>query len=216
MKMFCLTPALVAASMLALSSGASAAYNITQQSAAAPTYSNLLTFDEPGTPTGLVSSTYWQSTYGLTITDGVNGPNTDIDDFTGIFPSLGTGNSNLGFFGIYIAFDSEVTSMSFQAWDPSGSPDPFGDGLTIVLLDQNDNALDGNSFTGAWGGIGDTWFNITTSGGSTFRKAVIFNNSFDPETYIDNLSWSTAAAPAPGALSLLGLAGLVSKRRRRV
>jgi len=200
------------ACLLACATTASAAITITQQSAAAPTYSNALTFDEPGTPTGLVGHDYWQSSHGFTVTDGVNPNATVVNDFTGSQPWIGTGNSMEGNFGIFMTFDNDVSAMSFQAWDPSGEPDFFGNGLTVVVTDAADNTLAFEQFTGAWGGVGDTWINITTTDGDSFAKASIFNNSFAPLTYIDNFSFNNV--PTPGALALLGLAGVTSRRRR--
>jgi len=69
------------------------------------------------------------------------------------------------------------------------------------------------SFTGAWGGVGNSWYNITTTGGSTISHVAIYNNGFDQFDYVDNISWTTT--PTPGAMSLLGLAGLTGLRRRR-
>ncbi len=200
-------------SALAVAAPATAAISITQSAAPAPTYQTLLTFDEPGTPSGgLVPSNYWKPGYGLTITDGVNGNNTVIDNLTGTFPWLGTGNVDVGTFGVYLAWNQDVAALSFQAWDPSGPPSPFGNGLTVLLLDASDNILEGNTYTGAWGGVGNTWFDVTTSGGDSFRKAIIFNNSFDPTSFVDNVSWNLV--PGPGALCVLGL-GLVGLGRRR-
>lgn len=192
-----------------------AAFTITQQAAAAPTYSIALNFDEPATPTGLVPSNYWSSSHGITIIDGVNGPNTIINDVSGTYPWINSGNANVGNFGVNMTFDSPIASMSFQAWDPSGPPSFFGNGLTIILMDINENVLDFQQFTGAWGGIGDTWIDITTSGGDSFEKVIAFNNSFDPLTIVDNLSWTKAPVPAPGAFALLGAAGMIIRRRRR-
>jgi hypothetical protein len=85
--------------------------------------------------------------------------------------------------------------------------------LFVVVLDDADNIIDGMGLTGAWGGIGNTWYNITTTGGSTFKNVVIYNNGFDQFSYVDNLSWNVV--PGPGSLALLGFAGLVGSRRRR-
>ncbi len=199
---------------IAVSPASHAAYTITQQAAPAPTYNNLLTFDEPGSPTGVVPSNNWLSSHGVTITDGVNGPNAAVADFSGSMPWLNTGNMLEGTFGNFLTFESPTSAMSFQAWDPSGVPDFFGAGLTIVLTDAADNILAFEQFTGAWGGIGDTWFDITTTGGDTFEKVTIFNNSFSPQTYVDNISY-VKSVPAPGALALLGFAGVAARRRRR-
>ncbi len=201
-----------AGSLLAITAGANAAITISQTAAAAPTYGTTLNFDEPGTPTGLVPQNYWQSSHGITIHDGVNGPNTVVDDFTDVYPWVGTGNSNLGTFGVYLHFDQDVTSLSFQAWDPSGAPSPFGGGMVVAVVDENYNMIEGASFTGAWGGVGKTWINLTTTGASVIRHVVIFNNSFDPYTWVDNLSWNTV--PGPGGLAMFGLALLGRGRRR--
>jgi len=190
-----------------------AGVTITQQNGPAPTYDTLLTFDEPGTPTGLVASNYWQGSHGLTsLTDGVNGAAV-VGDVSGANPWINSGNATEGFFGIYLTFDEEVTAMSFQCWDPSGAPDFFGNGLTIWLTDINDNVVDALQFTGAWGGLGDSWFNITTDSGTTFQKVILTNNSFNPVTYADNISWTTV--PAPGSFALIAVAGLIGRKRRR-
>jgi MYXO-CTERM domain-containing protein len=203
--------ALGALAMVTMS--ASAAITITQQNAPAPTYDTLLTFDEPATPTGLVASNYWQGTHGLTsLTDGVNGAAV-VGDYSGTHPWINSGNATEGFFGVFMTFDQEVTAMNFQAWDPSGPPDFFGNGLTIILVDIDDNIIDAAQFTGAWGGIGDTWIDIVATDGDTFQKIVITNNSFNPVTYVDNVSWTSV--PAPGSLALVAVAGLVGRRRRR-
>jgi hypothetical protein len=67
--------------------------------------------------------------------------------------------------------------------------------------------------TPAWGGIGDTWFDITADGGDVFDEVRILGWGFSPTTYADNLSWDVV--PGPGSLALLAVAGLVSRRRRR-
>lgn len=204
---------LVLSAVLGVAGSASASFVITQQAAPAPTYSNLITFDEPGTPTGVVPNSTW-SDLGITITDGVNPNAVVVGDVSGTFPWINTGNVAEGAFGIQLAWDSAVTELSFQAWDPSGPPTPFGGGVFVVLFDENDNELQSGAFTGAWGGLGSTWFNITTSGASSFRRAVIFNNSFGNSTsWVDNISWN--AVPTPGALALLAIGALGAGRRRR-
>jgi MYXO-CTERM domain-containing protein len=208
------TSVLVALGALLTTAGSlNAGVTITQQNAPAPTYDTLLTFDEGGTPTGVVASNFWQGSHGVTITDGVNGPATVIGDFSGASPWINSGNAAEGNFGVYLTFDQKVTALSFQAWDPSGAPDFFGNGLTIWLTDINDNVVDVQQYTGAWGGIGDSWFNITTDSGTTFQKVTITNNSFFPVSYVDNVSWTNV--PAPGSFALIAAAGLVGRRRRR-
>jgi hypothetical protein len=132
---------------------------------------------------------------------------------SGFYPWINTGNVAEANFGLKLKFDSDITALSFQAWDSNGAPGPTGGGLFVVVLDDADNIIDGMGFTGAWGGIGNTWYNITTTGGSTFKNVVIYNNGFDQFSYVDNLSWNVV--PGPGSLALLGFAGLVGSRRRR-
>jgi hypothetical protein len=215
MKANCsLVAGLAIAASLCIATSAPAAYTITQSGPAAPSYSKLITFDEPGTPTGVVAKDWWANNLGLgvTIEDAVNANAVAISDPADAW--LGSGNVAGGIFGIYqIVFTGNASSMSFQAWDSSGSPNPFGAGLRIVLLDANNNQLANQAFTGAWGGVGNTWFNVTTTNGDSFNKIAIFNNtSFNP-TYIDNVSWNSV--PSPGALALFSLAGLVRRGRRR-
>lgn len=205
-------PVAALTAVLLASVPASAAVTITQQSGPAPAYDTLLTFDEPGTPTGLVAADYWQASHGVTVTDGVNGA-APIADFSATSPWLSTGNMIEGVFGVFMTFDQEVNAMSFQAWDTSGAPNPFGNGLVIILSDINDNVIASQQFTGAWGGVGDTWFDITTTAGETFQKIVVTNFSFFPVSYMDNISWTTV--PAPGCAALIGFAAMIGRRRHR-
>ncbi|MFO0828215.1 MAG: hypothetical protein U0572_08695 [Phycisphaerales bacterium] len=196
---------------LTCATGASAGYVFSQTTAAAPTYSTVLNFDEPGTPTGLVPPNTWVPNYGVSINGGCDFP--FVGDLHAVYGSwAGTGNAIEQVWGLFYNFTAPVTEMSFQAWDPSGPPSPFGGGLVIALL-KNGVDVGGASFTPAWGGVGKTWYNITTSSGSTFDEIRVFGNGFVPDTIMDNLSWNTV--PAPGAIALLGLGGLVGRGRRR-
>lgn len=202
---------LFTAGLLAAPMGAMAAIDITQGSSA-PTYSMTLDFDEPGGPTGIVSTDAWQSIGISELQAGDSVP--IVDDFTP--PWLGDGNSFFGNFGVFLTFDSDVSAFSLQAWDPSGSPSPFGGGMGIFVLDDGVEVA-AMAFTPAWGGSGDEWFDIVASGGMVFDEVRILGFGFGPTTYVDNLSWNVTPVPVPGALILLasGLAGLgLSKRRK--
>jgi hypothetical protein len=102
--------------------------------------------------------------------------------------------------------------MSFQAWDDSGPPTPFGGGLAVALF--NDGQKVGfQFFTPAFGGVGKTWFNITTSGASVFDEVRVLGfASIGSNTIMDNLSWN--AVPTPGGIAVL-LMGLAGRSRRR-
>ncbi len=203
---------LVVGAAFAAAGSATAGYSITQQAAPAPTYSTVLNFDEPGAPTGFVPSNYWAGLGLASLTDGAN-PGVPIGNVSGSYPWVNTGNVASGFnFGLFFTWDSDVTAASFQMWT-SAQSGPFG-AMGVTLLDANDNIVDAYGLSGPiWGGVGNSWFNVTTSGGSAFRKLVITYGGFGfPELFVDNVSWN--AVPAPGAMALLGLAAFGGRRRR--
>jgi len=201
---------LVAAGLFA--NAASAAVTTNQQAGPAPTYGTTLNFDEVGGPVGNdLPSSSWA---GLGITSFISGAgaNAVANHNTVDTPWLPNNNSYWGPFGVFINFDSDLSAISFQAWDMSGPPSPFGGGMGVVLL--NDGVeLAFDIFNPAWGGIGNSWFNVTTSDGSTFDEIRVLGFGFAPNTYIDNISWNVV--PGPGSLAMLGLAGLIGSRRRR-
>jgi MYXO-CTERM domain-containing protein len=213
------TLATIAAAAALMTVGhASAGYTITQ-GASAPTYGTTLNFDEPGGPTGAVSTDAWLSLGITELQAGDGAPQVDNFDptFGGSGGWLGGGtNSFYGNFGVFISFDSDITEFSAQVWDPSGPPSLLGGGMIVELYDDG-NYVGGLSFgseaTPAWGGLGDSWFDITTDSGSAFDEVRFVGLGFGPTTFVDDLSWN--AVPAPGALALLGLAGVCGRGRRR-
>jgi len=183
----------------------------TQQNAPAPTYSTTLNFDEPGGPTGVVPTNQFAS-LGLSVFQSGTGDQS-IGDNSIFEPWLLSDNTAFMNFGMFLEFDSDLTEFSFQGWDPSGPPSPFGGGALLVAL--NDGTEVGSiSVTPAWGGFGDSWYDITTSGGMVFDEVRFLGFGFTPTTIVDNLSWN--AVPEPGTLALLALTGVgVLIRRRR-
>jgi len=202
----------IAAMMIAAPTLASV--TVTQQAGPAPTYAITLNFDEPGGPTGInVPNNSWSGApwYIPNFQSG-EGSNFVGDN------SIATGestNSYYGPYGVFITFGQDLTAASFQAWDSSGPPSPFGGGMAVVLLNDGDenNPVFFDAYTPAYGGVGDSWFNITTDGGTVFDEVRVLGFGFFPETYMDNISWN--AVPEPGSLALLGLGGLALVRRRR-
>jgi hypothetical protein len=130
----------------------------------------------------------------------------------GIFgPWLGDGNSFFGNFGVFITFDNDVTAFSAQVWDPSGPPSPIGGGLIVAVW--NDGVeVTSTVIEPAWGTDVGSWLDIVGDGGTAFDEVRFVGLGFDPSTFTDNLSWTPV--PAPGAIALLGLAGLAGRRRR--
>ncbi len=204
---------LTATTLMTAALAAPAAGQITiSLGSSAPTYGTTLTFDEPGTPTGIVDPATWVPTHGVRI-DAGDGQSV-VDDFS-VNPGqgwLGTDNAFYGNFGVFMTFDNDLTEFSTQVWDPSGAPSPFGGGAVVFLFDDGVEVA-AFPFTPSWGGVGDEWLNITTAGGTVFDDVRILGFGFGPTTYIDNASWN--AVPTPASLSLVGLAGLASTRRRR-
>lgn len=201
-----------AASALAIASAAQANYTITQTAAPAPTYSTTLTFDEVGGPTGAVATNAWAGIGLAEIVAGDGGTFVGDNDTPNGGWGLGTGNSFFGPFGVFMTFSTDLDAISFQAWDPSGAPSPFGGGAAIGFF--NDGQEVGSLFfEPAWGGLGDTWFTITADSGMVFDQVNVLGFGFFPTTVVDNLSWN--AVPAPSAAALLGVFGVASMRRRR-
>lgn len=195
----------------ALAGIASAGVTVTVGTSAPAYTDRTLTFDEPGTPTGVVSQNTWVVSHGIVINAGDSVP--AVNNHTAIYgPWAGTGNSFFGNFGIFMELATDATSLSLQAWDPSGNPTPFGGGARVIVF--NDGVEVANQgFSPAWGGVGNSWINITAGPGESFDDVRILGFGFGPTTIGDNLSWDVV--PAPSAATLLAVGGLVGSRRRR-
>lgn len=192
----------------AMTSAAVADITITQ-AASGTTYSTTLNFDEAGGPVGSGLANDAFASTGLADMAAGDGNNV-VGDF--VEPWIGTDNAFFGNFGIFMTFDTDLTSFSAQVWDPSGPPGPIGGGLGIFVF--NDGTEVANSFiTPSWGFVGDEWIDISATDGMVFDEIRLVGFGFTATTYADNLSWN--AVPAPSGLALIGLTGCIAGRRRR-
>jgi hypothetical protein len=205
-----------AVAAFALGAPAMAAVSVTQQAAPAPTYSTILNFDEPGGPTGSnVPNNSWNvAPWNIPVFQSGDTIANSVADQSA---STGQGtNAYAGPFGVFVEFGAaqELTSLSFQGWDPSGPPSPFGGGAAVAAF--NDGVEVGSWFgTPAFGGAGNSWFNITTTGGSVFDEVRFLGFGFSATSIVDNLSWNASPVPEPTSLALIGVASLGMLRRRR-
>ena len=131
--------------------------------------------------------------------------------------------------------DGDTVFGSFMAWD-----DSFGASSSLRIWGSyTDDASDITSYAGSAGGNstysgaegGDLWQELShtwtfdSNGGErdglVIQVRMYANSGGDPGLYVDDLYVETSSetavinvAPAPGALALLGLAGIAGRRRR--
>ena len=197
-------------------SSAFAEFTLTQDTTA-PTYSTLLTFDEPGGPTGPISTDAFAD-IGIASLDAGDG-NPQVGDFTSPpgGPWVGDGNSFFGNFGVFINFAQPVSALSANIWDPSGPPGPIGGGLGVFLFEDGNPLNDPFSqpeffIEPAWGGIGQQALNVVGNNGSTFDELRFVGFGFEPLTFMDDLSFDLV--PEPSSFVLLSGVLLLLRRRR--
>ncbi len=203
--------AITAVAIAALSSSTMAGYVITQ-GPTAPQYAGYqVDFDQPDDPVGAIVGDEWQGSHGITFMAGT-GDGGVVDDWDAVYGpwGLGTGNSHWGSFGTFVNFDYAVQEMSFEAWN--NGTDPWMGGIGIYVFNEGvEVAFLGT--TPAWAGAGDSAFNIVGTDGDSFDEIRIIDWDFaSVGMFTDNYSWN--AVPGPGALSLLALAAVASRRRR--
>jgi MYXO-CTERM domain-containing protein len=127
--------------------------------------------------------------YQMSDTDGVMG--LDIDDFgAGVNVSFAIFLANTGY------EDTDYLTVSYGE---------------DVLLQLGDGADGGNAMETAAG----TWIFIEATGVSGNLVFEFGSNSGSEAVFIDDITIFTGSIPAPGALALLGLAGITSRRRRK-
>ena len=64
----------------------------------------------------------------------------------------------------------------------------FNDGVQVADITMGDPF--GVSTTPAWGGIGDTWFDITGTDGDVFDEIRVLGFGFSPTTFMDDITWN--------------------------
>jgi hypothetical protein len=202
----------VAALMALASATAAAGVTVTFGSTAAPTYATTLNFDEPGTPTGIVATTYWQSSHGIVLGAGVG--DGAVGNFESVvdFEWLGDENVFEAPFGAFMNFDAPVTAFSAQVWDNAGPPDFISGGM-VIFIASGGQELYFDIVTPTFSDFGPTWINIVADAGESFDDIRFVGQAFGAAfTYVDNMSWN--AVPAPSSLALLAMGGLAARRRR--
>lgn len=134
-----------------------------------------------------------------------------------------------GDFTISADFDATVDTsgaspvVSFMS--PSGSfssNTPFDFTYTDLSMVLDADFIDGTFSMSAVGGtvaadillsgFGSEWDGMSASGTGIIEITNIGGGGFAPET--TDITWSINTVPAPGALGLLGVAGLAGRRRR--
>ncbi len=116
-----------------------------------------------------------------------------------------------GIFNLYLDGVAGATSVSLDYFVNSTGYESL-DFISISAggvsgLNTIDQDIDDLEIEGEWRTI--TWTNLTSS---EVVISVDFNSASEA-IYIDNVQWSSTPIPAPGALALLGLAGLARRRR---
>jgi len=129
--------------------------------------------------------------------------------------------STLGFQDISISFDQTRSSTGPSAFLLFMSVDGGSNWTTLLSYSALQNGLAPNASWSA-GGTRQSAYTISSSAAAAANKAdVIFRMTCDvtPSSTsgtnrIDNVFIEGTAIPAPGAVALLGLAGLAGRRRR--
>ena len=139
-----------------------------------------------------------------------------VTDYTG----SGVGSYTDGVQGFQMSDVDGMTTLTFDAVDGATGVtfDMFvqstgwesNDRIIIeiggeVILDTAGSDIDDLGLEGVWTEFG---------GGAGDLKISLDSNSGSEATWVDNIVWT--GVPAPGALALLGLAGIAGRRRRRL
>lgn len=130
------------------------------------------------------------------------------------------------FFGSFLVASPMVVAgydnaimVDFSLFNYSGfiAPAPATGTITITGLAENVAAGSAVLIAGATGvgpNVGSNFMTVGSTLVAHWSAASIYTPDASPDAFV--LAWNSVPAPAPGALALLGMAGLVGVRRRRV
>ena len=202
---------------LAVSSVALGA-TVTQSASHAGYADHFIDYDDPAIPVGWGGSLpldFFEASDGLTFVQrGADAPG--VNDWLTAFGQPGNGSNQVGQNAeLVFQFSGGTSNFATELWNGSGPGGPFGGGVHVWLdLDGDQNfETFGATITPAWNGGGDTWLDISAGPGETIYNILLMHGGFALGPVIcDNTTWNDV--PAPGALALLGLAGLARRRRR--
>ena len=107
--------------------------------------------------------------------------------------------------GVNVSFAIFIASTGYE--DADYITISYGDDILLDLGNGDDGGLAMEEAAG-------TWIFIEASDVSGSLEIAFGSNSGSEAVFIDAINIWTGAIPAPGALALLGLAGLASRRRR--
>ncbi len=119
---------------------------------------------------------------------------------------------------VVVGYDNAIL-VDFSLFNYSGfiAPTPATGTITLTGLAENVAAGSAVLIAGTTGIGPNVGTNFLTPGNSLvahWSAASIYTPDASPDAFI--LAWNSVPAPAPGALALLGMAGLVGVRRRRM
>jgi hypothetical protein len=148
-----------------------------------------------GTPDGLIPAGFISDNVSINASD-----TTRVAGLVGVGPSAGFGTPNVVLANYFVdtlnLFSTNKTAMSFHVWgllgshqvqvNVNGASQTFGNGTNVgIIVDQGET-------------IGTVNLSDTGGGAEGIADWVVYEK-----------------IPAPGALALLGLAGVAARRRRR-
>ncbi len=111
---------------------------------------------------------------------------------------------------IGIEFVDDIQQLNLQVFSEGGQP-PWGGTILDFFLDGN--FVGNTSFYAAWtDNTQGEWVTIGGTANEVFDEVRIYHYVGGDTAYIDNMTWQSV--PTPGALALLGLAGVLTRRHR--